>query len=117
MKILKTSAMDTTESTALAIIAPGSEGLGPKTLGSNDPHLHAAKVRSELFQLTKRGAYISPKVRKSTVKTITSGLRARGPVPKEQVVESNPFPGRNDPCPCGSGKKFKKCCYKDSGRN
>ncbi|MBF0383979.1 MAG: SEC-C domain-containing protein [Magnetococcales bacterium] len=18
--------------------------------------------------------------------------------------------GRNDPCPCGSGKKFKKCC-------
>jgi len=23
-------------------------------------------------------------------------------------------PGRNDPCPCGSGKKFKKCCL---GRN
>ena len=24
----------------------------------------------------------------------------------------NPFKGvgRNDPCPCGSGKKFKKCC-------
>lgn len=20
-------------------------------------------------------------------------------------------PSRNDPCPCGSGKKFKKCCY------
>lgn len=19
--------------------------------------------------------------------------------------------GRNDPCPCGSSKKFKKCCY------
>ena len=19
-------------------------------------------------------------------------------------------PGRNDPCPCGSGKKFKRCC-------
>ncbi len=27
--------------------------------------------------------------------------------------ERNPFRkvGRNDPCPCGSGKKFKKCCY------
>jgi SEC-C motif len=26
----------------------------------------------------------------------------------------NPFKsvGRNDPCPCGSGKKFKKCCLK-----
>jgi len=21
------------------------------------------------------------------------------------------MPGRNDPCPCGSGKKYKKCCY------
>jgi len=24
--------------------------------------------------------------------------------------------GRNDPCPCGSGKKFKKCCYPDKTR-
>ena len=23
--------------------------------------------------------------------------------------------GRNDPCPCGSGKKFKKCCEKKPG--
>jgi len=23
-------------------------------------------------------------------------------------------PSRNDDCPCGSGKKFKKCCGKDS---
>ena len=22
------------------------------------------------------------------------------------------LPGRNDPCPCGSGKKFKHCCGK-----
>ena len=21
------------------------------------------------------------------------------------------MPGRNDPCPCGSGKKYKRCCY------
>lgn len=24
------------------------------------------------------------------------------------------MPGRNDPCPCGSGKKFKKCCGQNS---
>ena len=24
--------------------------------------------------------------------------------------------GRNDPCPCGSGKKYKKCCAKSSGK-
>ena len=26
------------------------------------------------------------------------------------VVRDTPKVGRNDPCPCGSGKKFKKCC-------
>ncbi|HBA4208031.1 TPA: YecA family protein, partial [Escherichia coli] len=29
------------------------------------------------------------------------------PVP---VKRAENMPGRNDPCPCGSGKKFKKCC-------
>ena len=44
---------------------------------------------------------------------------------REQVLKANPVkaddslkggrtvgkkPGRNDPCPCGSGKKYKKCC-------
>lgn len=28
----------------------------------------------------------------------------------EQVVREGAKIGRNDPCPCGSGKKFKKCC-------
>jgi len=27
-----------------------------------------------------------------------------------QHVRTGPKVGRNDPCPCGSGKKFKKCC-------
>ncbi len=26
------------------------------------------------------------------------------------VVREEPKVGRNDPCPCGSGKKYKKCC-------
>nr|WP_245203734.1 SEC-C metal-binding domain-containing protein [Ammoniphilus resinae] len=26
------------------------------------------------------------------------------------LVESKPKVGRNDPCTCGSGKKYKKCC-------
>ena len=40
-------------------------------------------------------------------------LRAEGgqPMPKvETVVHEGPKIGRNDPCPCGSGKKYKKCC-------
>ncbi len=31
---------------------------------------------------------------------------------KPQTVTSGPKVGRNDPCPCGSGKKYKKCCGK-----
>jgi len=31
-------------------------------------------------------------------------------VPPKPVVRATPKTGRNDPCPCGSGKKFKKCC-------
>jgi len=36
------------------------------------------------------------------------------PTPKP-VVSGQPRPGRNDPCPCGSGKKYKKCCYPKYG--
>jgi preprotein translocase subunit SecA len=30
----------------------------------------------------------------------------------KQIVLDKPKVGRNDPCPCGSGKKYKKCCGK-----
>jgi len=30
--------------------------------------------------------------------------------PPEPIRRAQPKVGRNDPCPCGSGKKFKKCC-------
>ncbi|MDF3000293.1 MAG: hypothetical protein K0Q48_412 [Bacillota bacterium] len=29
---------------------------------------------------------------------------------KSKTVVKDKEPGRNDPCPCGSGKKYKKCC-------
>lgn len=49
---------------------------------------------------------------------------APAPPPRPHLPEFRPMPewepvralsrvrtvGRNDPCPCGSGKKFKKCC-------
>jgi SEC-C motif-containing protein len=33
-----------------------------------------------------------------------------GKVTPQTVVRVEPKVGRNDPCPCGSGKKYKKCC-------
>jgi hypothetical protein len=40
---------------------------------------------------------------------IAKEQRKAGTVVKEQS------PGRNDPCPCGSGKKYKKCCGARAG--
>ncbi|MDB5643109.1 MAG: hypothetical protein JWN07_2426, partial [Hyphomicrobiales bacterium] len=33
-----------------------------------------------------------------------------GAKPRGKTVVKGAQPGRNDPCPCGSGKKYKKCC-------
>jgi preprotein translocase subunit SecA len=37
-------------------------------------------------------------------------MAGAGDMQVQQVVRSGEKVGRNDPCPCGSGKKFKKCC-------
>ncbi len=37
------------------------------------------------------------------------------PTPK-QMKRKPPKVGRNEPCPCGSGKKFKKCCLWGQGK-
>jgi uncharacterized protein len=39
-----------------------------------------------------------------------SGLYRGEPKELVTLVRNGPKIGRNDPCPCGSGKKFKKCC-------
>lgn len=47
---------------------------------------------------------------------IAAFWKARRPLPGQAtmpampIVRDTPKVGRNDPCPCGSGKKFKKCC-------
>ncbi len=50
---------------------------------------------------------------KKWMKDHEAELRAEGN-PEQQhvetVVHEGPRIGRNDPCPCGSGKKYKKCC-------
>ena len=38
----------------------------------------------------------------------------QGDVKVKQIKLEQPKVGRNDPCPCGSGKKYKKCCGKNS---
>jgi len=40
---------------------------------------------------------------------IDGDLRPSRPEPTQPVVRAA-APGRNDPCPCGSGQKYKRCC-------
>jgi len=54
---------------------------------------HAHRERSQFRRLDKRWYFIDGK------KVTTATLR-----------NTAPKPGRNDPCSCGSGKKYKKCC-------
>lgn len=45
-------------------------------------------------------------------KIIRRNVGARDPDAKtsETITRSQPRVGRNEPCPCGSGRKFKQCC-------
>jgi SEC-C motif len=72
---------------------------------------HYAAVRQITHEALKSllPAYISP------IKTLTDGIYLGG-ISMEIATPSFPLPvppmgkvGRNDPCPCSSGKKYKKC--------
>lgn len=63
----------------------------------------------------------APQMRKDFLSTMALGMRrlyehfleqrsADAVNTRDPVIRSTPKVGRNDPCPCGSGKKFKQCC-------
>ena len=43
-------------------------------------------------------------------------LEEQSPGSTTTFLRTTPKIGRNDPCPCGSGKKFKRCCSKTTFR-
>jgi len=99
------------------------EGIGLRGYGQRDPLVEYKKEAFEMFaDLTSR---ISTEVlsrlfkiqvqKKETIKkepVRQKGLnynRGEGSSPLQPVRRGKKV-GRNEPCPCGSGKKFKKCC-------
>ncbi len=44
------------------------------------------------------------------LRSASGGQKTEVQLPKVAVKRTAPKVGRNDPCPCGSGKKYKKCC-------
>ena len=70
----------------------------------------------ELFELcTSRGWHVIVGLEPDEPEDITDLLRLQNPdafKPQRQPA----LPGRNDPCPCGSGRKFKRCCLHTQAR-
>jgi len=52
----------------------------------------------------------------SDVERLLNPNKAKRSKPRA-ATRGKPKVGRNDPCPCGSGLKFKQCCLKKRGRS
>ena len=48
------------------------------------------------------------------INSVDGGKKINTPEYSQTVVNEGPKIGRNDPCPCGSGKKYKNCCGKNA---
>ncbi|MCM1459535.1 MAG: preprotein translocase subunit SecA [Bacteroides sp.] len=99
------------------------QGIGLQSYGSKDPVVEykfagfdmfnemTAAIREETVQMILH-VRIEQKVEREEVAKVTGTNRddtaKKGPKRRESAKI-----GRNDPCPCGSGKKYKMCC----GRN
>ena len=98
------------------------EGIGLRAYGHRSPIVEYQHEGYDMFEEmvrliqedTLRRLYMSiitrPPERKEVAKNIVVNRDTSLP---KQPVKSDKKVGRNDPCPCGSGKKYKECC----GRN
>ncbi len=110
------------------------EGIGLRGYGQREPLTEYKREGFDLFsemvervkatvaewllkvQMVREGA---PEMRNPWVHAIESrGELTATNAPQEArrpAFTSGPKVGRNDPCPCGSGKKYKKCCLLKAG--
>jgi len=75
-----------------------------------DGHIHNGVYLAELAKKNSRSFLESTPKKKTRIAKVTKKT-----TPKKKIagkIAVVPRVGRNDPCPCGSGKKYKKCCGK-----
>ena len=103
------------------------EGIGLRAYGQRDPLVEYKFEAYEMFEAMKeaivddvvRYMYRVNVVTQPVVEDHLSEASTNNPnvdgsteTPKEPVRNDSTV-GRNDPCPCGSGKKYKNCCGKN----
>ena len=99
------------------------QGIGLQAYGQRDPVVEyqftgyamfdemAEAIREETAMALLH-VHVEQKVEREEVAKVT-GTNKDNTVAKRPIVRMHEKIGRNDPCPCGSGKKYKHCC----GRN
>lgn len=98
------------------------EGIGLRGYGQRDPLVEYKKEAFDIFadmtsrisnevlgRLFKIQVQKEETIRKEPVRQARLNYN-RGEGSSPQTVRRSKKVGRNEPCPCGSGKKFKKCC-------
>ena len=98
------------------------EGIGLRGYGQRDPLVEYKKEAFDMFsEMSERISFeiisrlFKIQVQRSQEAEITRERKAnlqynRGDSVSTQPATRGKKVGRNDPCPCGSGKKYKKCC-------
>ena len=100
------------------------QGIGLRAYGQNDPVVAYKKEGYEMFESmiaaiqaeTIRRIFLArvqvgaTTVKRERVAKVTGESAGSDGTVKKQPVKKGQKVGRNDPCPCGSGKKYKKCC-------
>jgi uncharacterized protein YecA (UPF0149 family) len=69
-----------------------------------------AQSSTEKTSVTERDEAVTTTIRQKG-KSVYEKMGEYQSGPKSQAKAGDKV-GRNDPCPCGSGKKYKKCCGK-----
>ena len=112
------------------------DGIGLRAYGQKDPVVQyriegfdmfdqmVNDIKHDVVKILLNINKVNNVERKQTVKITKQGLEQavnalKNPTPKESkevshmpITNDGPKVGRNDPCPCGSGKKYKNCCVK-----
>ena len=99
------------------------QGIQLRAYGQTDPVIAYKKEGYEMFESmiaaiqeeTVRRLFLArvkprEEVKRKKVATVTQEGAANDKTVKRQPVRRTVKVGPNDPCPCGSGKKYKKCC-------
>jgi len=97
------------------------QGIGLRAFGQRNPLVEYKREAFDMFEGLKAAIAhdISHKIYFATVvrEPVRRGVRAFRPGPAGQRAAPSPSRakanvGRNDPCPCGSGRKYKNCCMR-----